>query len=153
MAYFTDIDQVGTYLETLLKAHMNTFTPPVKNVEFARDSSTLGWPCITILAGVLRRTPLATGLQVDLAFNMAIYVMHAPLGMGLEARSYEDLKLAAQVRNLLHANTRLPDVGGNPQVVQSWIGDESPRTLATRKAPQVVSTQLLWYATSRGRIA
>jgi hypothetical protein len=116
-------------------------------VQFGDMPLTAKWPAVMVVPNELTRRPEASQYVVELQATVLLYVLHADMTVGRQVRTHEDLQLAEAVTNVLHANMTF-----DGQLAGSWVSAERPRMVPTRRAPQVVSTELTWVARSRGRI-
>lgn len=102
-------------------------------------------PAAQVATGVLAREFHATHTFLN-TFNIDILVYHGNLKATHAQRSKEDLELCSSIRALLHSDMTL---GGN--VIQGWVIQESPATIARPKAPAVVGTRMTWQGIAEER--
>lgn len=118
------------------------------DVKFGGLPKLTRYPACMILAGELTRRPEASGRVTEVTFNIPIYVLHADLTKDLQTRQEEDLQMADAVTEFLHSDFTF---GGT--LAGSWVSSERPRPIpGKRVGHHVLTTELMWTATSRGVI-
>ena len=147
MALSTQIEQVATSVEDLLVTNKNALG--FSKVEFSEITTgvNISWPACLIIPGETAKDPEASGRQVELRFQMLVYVLHAKMTPNRAARTHKDLQLVAEVETLLESDMTF---GGT--LAGSWVQRITPRTVPLRANLNVIGSELSWIGISRGRI-
>lgn len=129
------------------KVNDNAADIGLTTVDFGDMPKTLRWPAAMVVPGEVDRRPEASFRQTELTFTVLIYVLHADLTESRSSRTHTDLQLAESITDFLHSDFTF---GG--QLAGSWVAQERPRMVPTRRARHVIATELTWTGKSRGRI-
>ena len=131
----TTLDEAATAVFN--KINDNAFDIGLNSVDFSAVPKTMRWPSAMVVPGDLDRRPEASFQQTELTFTVLIYVLHADLTESRPGRTHTDLRLAESVTNFLHSDWTF---GG--QLAGSWVAQERPVPVPTRRANHVISTEL-----------
>lgn len=142
---YATLDEVTTAVYD--KIRNNADSIGLNAVDFSNVPKSVRWPAAMVIPGDLLRRPEAAFRQTELTFTVLIYVLHADLTESRAARTHTDLQLAESLTEFLHADYTF---GG--MLAGSWVAQERPQMVEGRRANHVISTELTWTATSRGRI-
>lgn len=138
MAYFTAIEEVLGYIETLLSN--DSTLSEFKHVGMADDELLLEYPAL-IIAGEPVITEIHATHQFQNNFRVALFIYHAQMTEDRTVRTKNDLILASKVRDVLHSD---PKLGGG--VVFGFVDAVIPGTIRRPGNVFAIGTRMSWQA-------
>ena len=150
MSFYTT-EECATFIRDYIWTNRATLTPnggdPLEAAYGADQRIVPKYPAVMVVPGAIERVLVQTGMQVELILRVAVYVMHGRLSKTNTQRTVEDLKMARNIVNLLHANQRLD---GN--VITGMVENEAPGAMPGPSNSLIKGTRLLWRAQQREHI-
>jgi hypothetical protein len=129
------------YIYGLLNTNKSALN--LNSVWYGDENFTAPYPAAVCVPGGMVRDYVATR-TFEILLQVSIFVLHADMSASHHTRTRQDLLYAEAIVDFLHQDYTL---GGN--VLNGWVGSETPGVTNRPKGNAIVSTSLAWTARSR----